>query len=192
MTQLQILWRLVEKQYAQSPFHPDVWVSWTYPNHVKVVAEIAQELAQKYGANPETAVAGALLHEIGYTVTYRHDPDFEPKNRALIDQLLEQAGYMDEEAEFIWQEIIACHNCRSRLPTTVEGQVMTTADALAHLTTEFYPYFCWHHLGKETYPEFKAWLQEKIHRDYYTKIFFEEERARATEDYESLKRLFWK
>lgn len=42
----------------------------------------------------------------------------------------------------------------------------------------------------KTYDEWQEWFNEKIERDFGSKIFFKDERAEVRDDYEALLRVF--
>lgn len=107
-------------------------------------------------------------------------------------KVLKQASYSPAEITQVMDEVIAPHSCKDgEFPTTLEGKVMATADALAHLNTDFYVQFAWKHLpdGK-TYPEFLQWVAEKIERDFNAKIFFDEVKVEIEPRYQALKSVF--
>ena len=89
-------------------------------------------------------------------------------------------------------QIITPHSCQEIKPATTEGKILATADAMAHLTTDFYLHFCWTHEVEPDFDEYKKWVLKKIERDFNDKIFFEEERQLVKESYESIKLLFSK
>lgn len=103
-------------------------------------------------------------------------------------EVLQQAGYSEAEIEQVMKQVIGPHSCRDgNLPSTIEGKVMATGDALAHLTTDFYVQFCWKHLPEgKNYNEFLDWVAEKLDRDFNKKIFFIEVKDEVRQRYESL------
>ncbi|MFA6446584.1 MAG: hypothetical protein WCW14_05050, partial [Candidatus Paceibacterota bacterium] len=100
--------------------------------------------------------------------------------------------YSDEEIEQVLNQVIEPHSCKEgNLPTTIEGKVMATADALAHLTSDFYLQCAWRHIPEEkSYPEFLEWVAEKLERDFNTKIFFDEVKEEVRYRYDALKQVF--
>jgi len=88
--------------------------------------------------------------------------------------------------------IIAPHSCRNgNLPQTVEGKILATADAITHLSKDFYLQFAWMHLPEEkTYTEYKEWVNEKLNRDFNIKLFFPEIKAEMKDRHEALIEVF--
>jgi len=189
MNKHQKLYRLVEESYAQSqqPF-----AQWMWKNHVPIVTQHAERLSKKYGANLDLSIAGALLHDFGDVFVHRHSTKHEEVSKAESVKLLKQSDYSDNEIHEVLEKVIAPHSCKEGLlPTTLEGKVLATADALAHLTTDFYLQFSWMHLPEgKTYDEFISWVVGKIDRDFNDKIFFSEIRAVAKHQYRSLLEVF--
>lgn len=182
---------LVQRTYttSQQAIAPWMWI-----NHVQLVTRYAEQLSERFAAKTDLAVAGALLHDFGDAFVSRHAPEHEEVTRRQATQILQQANYSATEIDTVLTKIIAPHSCYlGNLPTTLEGQVLATADAMAHLTTDFYLQFAWKNLpdGK-TYPEFLAWVQAKLDRDFNDKIFFAEIRDEVKERYLALKLVFAK
>lgn len=190
MSKLNILRELVHQCYAAPGPNADVWIDWAYPNHVLKVSETTEQLAQKYGANVEQAVAGALLHDIADTVMSRSNPDHEKQSLHMAKDLLGKAGFSWLELRIIIEEVIGPHRCNEISPTTQEGKVMATADGMSHFTTDFYPHFLWQHYGPGEYEAFKAWALKKIYKHYTRKIFFDDERELVRPKYEAIQAFF--
>lgn len=167
--------------------------AWMWQNHVQWVANKAKELAEKYEADAEKAYCAALLHDLADCQYERGHEEFSKWSEAKGKELLAGAGFSGNEANEIVEVIIRPHSCRpGNLPTTQEGRVLATADAMFHLQTNFFPLLCYMHRPEhtKTYGDWQDWFNEKIIRDYGVKIFFEDERAEAKEDYEALLRVF--
>ncbi len=189
MSRHQRVAELVEQAYATSD---QDFAQWMWQFHLQIVAKKAAELADTYGADPDIAVAGAWLHDFGDAFTNRHSPDHEQISNKQGRLLLEKAGYLESEIDQVMDDVIAPHSCQNDfLPTTVAGKVMATADALAHLNTDFYLQFAWKHLPEgKNYQQYIEWVREKIERDFNTKIFFEAVKNKTRQRYLTLKELF--
>lgn len=183
--------RLVERAYLSSK---EDFAQWSWQNHVQFVAENAEALSREEGANEDLTVAGAWLHDFGDVFVDRHAREFEEVSKTESIKVLKESGYSDEEIREVLEVIIEPHSCKGEnLPRTIEGKVLATADALAHLNTDFYIQFAWKHIpAGKTYGEFIEWVNEKIERDYNKRIFFEEVKAGAEDRYKSLKEVFGK
>ncbi len=194
MKRLDNLRRLVEEQYTSLGPDADPWTKWAYPNHVLVVAEHAEELAKTHEASIELAVAGALLHDIADSVMPRKDAAHEMRSYEIAQDLLEKAGFMPNEIEEIIEKIIKTHSCHVVMPVTTEAKIVASADAMAHLLTDFYLYFCWQHYGtldeEESFDSYRQWLLMRIEKDFHTKIFFDDARRQVKKRYDALKLLF--
>lgn len=191
MTKLAKVAELVAEAYADSQ---ESFGRWIWHNHVQVVANLAQELSDRFSANTDLAVAGALLHDFGDAFVHRHNQEHEQISENKSRTLLQEASYSESEIDQVIQDVIAPHSCRNgNLPTTLEGKILSTADAVAHLTTDFYIQFAWMHLPEnKQYPDFKAWVLEKLERDFTQKIFFQEIKDEVQYRYEALTDVFSK
>jgi putative nucleotidyltransferase with HDIG domain len=166
---------------------------WMWHNHVQWVAAKAKKLAEKYGADPKKVYCAALLHDLGDSRHDRSYKEFAAWSEKKGREILLLAGFDEADAKEIIEIIIRPHSCRpGNLPTTQEGKVLATADAMWHLQTGFFPMICYMHRPEhtDTYEAWQEWFSEKIERDFGPKIFFADERAEVTEDYEALCRVF--
>lgn len=181
----------VESLYFSKDPQADAWIDWGYPNHVLVVVDYAEKIAKKHGANAEFVVAGALLHDIADAVMDRDLPGHEKESLAIAEKLLTEAAFSSQENEIIIHQIIEPHSCSSKMPETLDGKIVATADGVAHFITDFYPYFCWQHYGPDgDYEKFRKWALQKIEKDYTKKIFFDEVKQEILPKYEALKLVF--
>lgn len=180
---------LVEQAYLNSQ---QSFARWMWQNHVPVVARFAQQLSHKYSADPDLAIAGALLHDFGDVFVNRHSPNHAEISRAEAIKLLHTAQYTDAQILTVLDQVIATHSCKDgQFPKIIEGKVLATADALAHLTTDFYLQFAWMHLPENLeFNEYKQWVQQKLQRDFTQKIFFEDERQQVSDQYQALSAVF--
>jgi hypothetical protein len=189
MLKHQVVAQLVQDAYQAST---EDFAQWMWQYHVPVVARFTTELAQKYQAEADLAVAGAWLHDFGDAFMYRFAPEHAEVSRQKAETVLKAAAYSETDIKTVLEKVIAPHSCQNGvIPSTLEGQIMATGDALAHLTTDFYVQFAWKHLpdGK-TYPQFLDWVAEKLDRDYHLKIFFPEVQQAVKHRYQALKEIF--
>lgn len=189
MTKHQKVAELVKQAYESSS---EEFAQWVWNNHVPLVAQKTEELAERFNANEDIAVAGAWLHDFGDVFIHRHAYEHHEISKIEAIKVLREVGYSDEEVKKVLEEVILPHSCKDGLfPTTIEGKVMATADALAHLTSDFYVQLAWKHFpdGKD-YPEFLTWVDEKLERDFNAKIFFEEVKNEVHYRYDALKQVF--
>lgn len=191
MQRLDHLRKKVELLYTSKDSNPNTWDGWAYKNHVLVVADYAEELAQSNNANVELVVAGALLHDIADAVMDRHTPGHETESLKMAREILMNSGYNESEIIMIIDEIIKPHSCNEIMPKILEGKVLAAADGAAHFTTDFYLFFCWQHYGPaEDYQKFKDWVLKKIEKDFTKKMFFADVKNDIRPQYEALKLIF--
>lgn len=191
MERLQTLEQRVRDLYEEENPNRAKWANWLADNHVFVVADYASELAKRYGANEELARAAALLHDIADVKMKRDDPTHEEESLRMARELMQEAGYSEEEIKLTVDDAIRYHSCHGdERPASTEGKILATADSLAHLKTDFYVFATWA-LGRDsTLEEIKSWVLKKIERDLNNKILFDDVREDVMPDYNLIKELF--
>ncbi|HSX00387.1 MAG TPA: HD domain-containing protein [Patescibacteria group bacterium] len=176
---------------AKDPKRAD-WADWLWQNHVWLVAQYARQLAEQHGANGELAEASAWLHDIADTCMSRFDDTHEAVTLRIARDLLAESGYAEADIAVIVDDAILLHGCHEgRRPASMEGQILATADALAHLKTDFYVYAAWAlgHEGKDL-ASVKAYVLQKSARDFTQKICFDMIRTATRPDYDLIQQLF--
>jgi putative nucleotidyltransferase with HDIG domain len=192
MERLQKLEEKVKDLYQQKDPGRDGWSDWLADNHVFVVADFATELAQKHGANEELARAAALLHDIADVRMERKNEQHEEESLKIARNLMQATDYKEDEVALVVDDAIRFHSCHGdERPESAEGQILSTADSMAHLKTDFYIYATWA-FGCDQRPleDVKAWALKKIERDLNNKMFFDDVREELVPDYERIKELF--
>lgn len=176
-----------DEYLAQYP-EREQWADWLWPNHVLVVTRFAGELAQKYGANEELAKAAALLHDCADFKMSRFAEGHDSESISLARGILQDSGYNETEIAVVVDDAIRLHSCYGDdRPTTLEGKVLATADALAHFKTDFYIHAAWSFGKDRTLESLQSWALKKIDRDRDAKIHFEDERAAVANDHAVLR-----
>ena len=191
MNRLQQLEKKVKELYQEKNPNRAKWADWLADNHVFVVANNASELAKKYGANEELSRTAALLHDIADTRMKRDDKKHEEVSLQIARELMTEFGYSEPEIELVVYDAIRYHSCYGNEHSeSLEGKILSTADSLAHLKTDFYVFAAWAIGRTMTLKKLKEWILEKIDRDLNNKIFFEEVRKEALPDYKLIRELF--
>lgn len=174
----------------QDPNRAD-WADWLYDQHIFVVANNADKLAERFGANKEYSRAAAMLHDIADAKMSRFDETHEEASLTISRQLLEECEYTPEEIALIVDDAIKYHSCHNgRVPNSLEGKVLATADSLAHLTTNFYELATDALKEEKTPDQVRAWVLKKLGRDFQNKILFDEVKKEVQPDYERLKKQY--
>jgi putative nucleotidyltransferase with HDIG domain len=192
MERLQKLEEKVKALYQQKDPGRDDWADWLADNHVFVVADFATGLARKHGANEELARVAALLHDIADVEMARKNEQHEEESLNIARRLMQETGYTDDEVKLVVDDAIRYHSCHGdERPESTEGQILSTADSMAHLKTDFYIYATWAFgYDHRTLEVVKAWALKKIERDLNNKMFFDDVRQELVPDYDRIKELF--
>ncbi len=177
---------LVEEAYLSKDPSRDEWADWIYPNHVLVVADYAEKLAERYGASIDESRSVALLHDIADSVTGRTDHKHETRSLEIAADYLRQSGFDKERIKVLVNDALRFHSCHDgNGPKSQVGKVLSTADALAHINTDFYE-FVREDTSDRPNDWFINWITEKLPRDYEKKIAFEDIREETRSRYEEL------
>ena len=175
---------------ARSPSRND-WADWLWAEHQPYVAHAARELAVRFGANVELAEASGWLHDIADAVMSRFADGHEEASITMARQIMYDVGYSQDDVAIVVDDALRLHSCYDgKAPRSLEGKVLATADALAHLKTDFYSSAA-QRLVKEMSPqEIKNYALKKSARDFNDKIRFDEVREETRADYERIKNYF--
>jgi HD superfamily phosphodiesterase len=168
------------------------WADYLHASHVFKVADKAKELAERFNANTDLAVAAAMLHDVADAVMPREDPRHEQESMTIARSFLRACGFTDEEIRVVVDDAIKFHSCRDGThPETLEGKIMATADAVVHLQTDFYDFAVKNFTDSgERIADISNWGLEKTDRDFNKKIFFPEIQEEVRPDFERERRRF--
>ncbi len=190
-TRIENLKKDISALYSKKASDRADWADWLFENHIFVVADYAGKLAKRFGANEELAMAAGMLHDVADAVMKRENPRHEEKSLEIARLLLTQNDFTEQEIVLIVDDAIRLHSCHDGIaPSSLEGKVMATADALAHISTNFYDFCVAYMTPLRSREEIQNWGLSKIERDYRKKIQFEEIRVETKYDYERVKALF--
>lgn len=193
MSRINTLKEKVDSLYRNgNPEGAADWAEYMLSSHVFAVADKAGEIAERFSANKELASAAGMLHDVADAVLKRQDPRHEEESKTIATTLLHESGFNDAEIDIIVNDAMQYHSCRGNdRPQTSEGKSMATADAVVHLTTDFYDFAIRTFQGRgEPAEEIRKWGLEKIDRDLNKKIFFDEVKEEMRPSYEQLKTRF--
>lgn len=192
MNRLTTLTHAVATLYDAKDTKRTDWADWLWKRHVPVVVEQARILAERFGADTELAEAAAWLHDIADVKMNRAAQGHREESLRMARELLESAGYNAKEIALVVDDALAKHGCRQGVePDSLEGRVLATADALAHLCTDFYIFASWAKGGEgESLEAVREYGAKKSARDFMDKICFDEVREEVRPTYNFVQRLF--
>lgn len=191
MGSIDIVKAAVDRLYQTPNPNRAPLADWLYTDHVYQVAEAARKIAERFGGNPDLAYAAGLLHDVADSVVVRQDPTHAERSMEMARQILTEAGFTAEEIAIAVDDALRFHSCHGEnRPQTLDGKALSTGDAIAHLTTNFYPHL--YEVKKDDIsPEIiGTWMREKIDRDYSKKIAYDAVRAEVDSAYSLLKQRF--
>ena len=159
--------------------------TWIFSNHIDIVVDFARQMAEKYKANVEVAMLGALLHDAGLAYKRdRADPaGHEVRSIEYAEKFLPQYGYQEELIE----EVVKCIEATDFEvePTTLEAKIVRSADAMSHMLSV-------HYLAKARFAS--DWeggigfVEKKIEKDF-SKVCLDDEREVVRPVYEYFNRI---
>jgi HD superfamily phosphodiesterase len=187
MADIEKLEQLVRKLYEEKNPNRDRWCDWMYKNHVMSVVDYTENLAKRFKVSIDLCRAAALLHDIADAEMTRGDPKYEWSSLKIADHFLRQANFSGNERDDILRDALPFHSCHGdERPNTPVGKILSTADALSHLNTNFYGYFNSVLAQKKSREALRQEAGERLARDFQNKIAFDEIREEVRERYEEL------
>jgi putative nucleotidyltransferase with HDIG domain len=191
MTRLQELHTGVARCYAEKRSDRADWADWIYDNHVVTVTAFAKNLAKRFGADAELSQAAAMLHDIADYTMKRENPRHAEESMKIARTMMSSLGYSSAEIALVVDDAIRFHGCYdNQRPKSTEGLILATADALAHLQTDFYLFAARYFDSGASYQDLKQWVLKKAARDFNNKIAFAIVREEARPDYDMVRRFF--
>jgi hypothetical protein len=167
-----------------------VWISLTKNNMNKIerLTKLVRTLYEKKSPS-RSPWADYLYH---YHIFLVADIARSLAEEFSINNELDQSGFSKTEIAIVVDDSIINHWCYNWItPTSIEGKIMATADAIGHLTSDFYTFALSQKRKQEPMDIIRKWALPKIERDFYQKICFNEVREKYRTDYERCKKLFW-
>ncbi|MAG28590.1 hypothetical protein CL632_00370 [bacterium] len=159
--------------------------NWDY--HISLVVKYSKLLAKKLGSDEKIAELGALMHDIGWIVDMKNDPDHEISGQPIAEQILKDIGYPQKIIDEV-KHIIASHRgSTGPKPETITAKIVANADAMAHF--DAIPWFMQLSLKNHDNDLEKAvnWIYNKIERDWSQKLTLPESKEIVKEKYEAIK-----
>ncbi len=179
----------VEKLYSSCS--DECLSKWFFKGHVKVVVDYSRKIASENKLDVEICVLASLFHDISRVSGIDDDPELMDESLKMTEQIMKRYSYDKNKIKSVKDAIIN-HSCRDKIPKTKEGKAVATADALAHLMTDFYLVLIYTRWGyhSKSLKEYRSWVLKKIDRDYNKKIFFPKYKKLAKKRYEAIKEVF--
>ena len=173
--------KLVERECKELGFAPE----WFFEEHLSVVNKKAKWILKKAPeANKEIVLLGTWLHDIQRVRGIKMEHQEGGAQEA--EKIMREFGYPDELIKKV-KSIILTHSCRgNNLPTTIEGQILATADAMAHYTTDFFLRIAL--ISDMTIKEYKEWALIKLEKNYNVKISFDFAKETVKDRHDTIKK----
>ncbi|MFH0949215.1 MAG: HD domain-containing protein [Candidatus Aenigmatarchaeota archaeon] len=160
---------------------------WFIDLHLKPMKEIAFELAEKLDADKTVIELAVWLHDITHVIGIKKIPHDHPKvNSDFAEKFLKENGFDENTIKNVCHCILN-HGCQDgRIPKTLEGKIIASADAMAHIKNFEMLLFAGFYLNKYDNKEVYNWLKAKISRDWKQKIMLPEAKEMIKERYHEI------
>lgn len=154
--------KLIKKECQGANFN------WFYDTHLLNVEKFSKELLKKLPeANKEIVMLCVWLHDLQRI--RKIEGDHQEIGAEEAEKVMKQFQYSEAEVIRV-KEAILSHSCGKRLPKSLEGKILASADAMSHYVDDFYLKIAV--TGQRNLADYKKWALEKLDRDYNKKIFF--------------------
>lgn len=153
-----------------------------WKDHIVPVVNYAKKLAKILGVDEEKAELAALLHDIGRIKFGSKDHEITGIPEA--EKILKEYNYPKETIDEVKHCIESHRGSKDILPRTILAQIITNADAMAHL--DILPLF-FHNPKKHTFEESLQFVSGKIDRDWNKKLTLPEAKQMMEEKYRAIK-----
>lgn len=157
--------KLIEKECRALGFAPE----WFYDVHLLGVEKFAKKLLKQLPkADKEIVMLGVWLHDLQRIRGIKGDHAKVGAREAV--KVMREFNYERNKISRV-KDIILSHTCNTSLtPKTLEGKILSSADAMAHYINDFYLAIAV--TGQRNLKEYKDWVMEKLNRNYNKKIYF--------------------
>lgn len=176
---------LVEKVFSHFSLeyqtNPQLW-----SNHILPTYEEGKKLCLEY---PEADTEMVLSAILGHDLSKAHFSkwvDHETYGAEAVQAILQELGVAPDRVNLAYQACLS-HECRRLMPSSLEAELVATADGIGHFRKRFY----WH-----LYEELSMYIGgnkaaqkvlAKLNHDYYVKIHPEKNRQELKSSYR-----FWR
>lgn len=152
-----------------------VGYAWYFRVHLEPVVDKARELCEKYGGNEQVVVLAAYLHDVGLIGEGKED--HEKRGARVAGEILSELGADEGLVSRVKEAILAT----GHPPTTLEGRIVRTADALSNFSTQRFVVKAF----RVSPEEFYEYALKKV-PEAFEKIDFDDEREEIRPVYEVL------
>jgi len=159
---------------------------WFYSDHLLMVEKNSKWLLKELPkSDSEVVLLGVWLHDLQRVRGLKGDHQSVGAREAV--KVMKEYGYGKPVIEKV-KAIILTHSCSKEIPTSIEGKILATADAMSHYYNDFFLRIAV--TGQRNLKEFKEWVLEKLDRNYNKKIFFASAKKKIKPRHDLYKKVF--
>jgi len=162
---------------------------WFYADHLLEVEKQAIWLCDQHPeANSEAVLLSVWLHDIG-RIEKGMDDGHEGYAYTRALELLPKYKYSPQVTQLV-AESCQTHRADGVIPKSLEGKILTSADALSHFYHNVYFRVFEHYRKSNSFTETITIVKKKIDRDYESKLFFPQAQHKVEKLYKSWTEIF--
>ena len=103
-----------------------------YNEHIRYVYDYVVKISKDYDVDLEVLEISALLHDISMTDSSLDRSKHNEYGSVIAGELLRENGYPEDKIEFVKKCILNHSSSRATYRTTLEEEILVTADGLSH------------------------------------------------------------
>lgn len=137
-----------------------------YLEHIRYVYDYVIRISKDYDVDLEVLEISALLHDISMTDSSLDRANHNVYGSRITEELLRENGYPEDKIEFVKKCILNHSSSRAIYRTTLEEEILVTADGLSHFDSVSSLYSFFHNVKGYDEIDSLNCVKDKLTRDY--------------------------
>lgn len=137
-----------------------------YLEHIRYVYDYVVKISKDYDVDLEVLEISALLHDISMTDSSLDRANHNVYGSVIAEELLRENGYPEDKIEFVKKCIFNHSSSRASYRTTLEEEILVTADGLSHFDSISSLYSFFHNVKGYDEIDSLNCVRDKLTRDY--------------------------
>ena len=137
-----------------------------YLEHIRYVYDYVIRISKDYDVDLEVLEISALLHDISMTDSSLDRANHNVYGSRIAEELLRENGYPEDKIEFVKKCILNHSSSRVAYRTTLEEEILVTADGLSHFDSISSLYSFFHNVKGYDEIDSLNCVKDKLTRDY--------------------------
>lgn len=137
-----------------------------YLEHIRYVYDYVIRISKDYDVDLEVLEISALLHDISMTDSSLDRANHNVYGGVIAEELLMKNNYPEDKIEFVKKCILNHSSSRASYRTTLEEEILVTADGLSHFDSISSLYSFFHNVKGYDEIDSLNCVKDKLTRDY--------------------------